>query len=139
MSIKYGKIKNKAVTGKKSKKEFSKLTTIREDTGFRKFDLRKQDATKRSRRSDSNFYSTPQWAILKAEIDAGFTPYLAVEVHCDPEELRNKYHIKERRTIPRSVQRYLEDHSRPYTVQCFNRDGRLYIRVQYVPVTAQMA
>jgi len=96
------------------------------------------DIPKRERKSESRFESTREWRAMKADIDRGLKPQEALQAVLTPQD-KEKYGIKNRRTIARFVKKYLAARGLDYGVKSFQREGQDWIIVQYTPVIRQTA
>jgi len=84
---------------------------------------------KRSRKSESRFERTPEWQLMKADIDKGLKPQTALQVQLTDAE-KEKYKIKSRRTIARFVKKYLDEAGLKYVVKSFRRDDQDFVVVE---------
>lgn len=84
---------------------------------------------KRERKSESRFERTPEWQLMKVDIDKGLKPQTALQVQLtDADKL--KYKIQNRRTIARFVKKYLDKAGLKYVVKSFRRDDQDFIVVE---------
>jgi hypothetical protein len=93
--------------------------------------ISRSDAPKRNRKAMSGFEKTPEWQMMKADIDKGLKPNDALQVVFSERD-KEKYNIRTRRSIARAIQKYLRTQDRPYTVKSFERreTGDFVILVQ---------
>ncbi len=91
---------------------------------------------KRRRVSVSRFEKTEEWRLMKADIDTGLKPREALQVILTDAD-KAKYKIKNRRTVARFVQKYLDSKGLKYGVKTFRRDNGDFIVVQHTPVLRQ--
>jgi hypothetical protein len=87
------------------------------------------DVPKRKRTGISRFERTPEWQLMKADIDKGLKPMEALQVILTEEE-KAKYKIKNRRSIARFIKKYLEAKGLSYNVRNFHRDEGEFIVVE---------
>jgi len=93
---------------------------------------------KRRRASVSRFESTEEWRLMKADIDKGLKPNEALQVTLTDAD-KELYKIKNRRTVARFIQKYLDSKGLKYGVKTFRRDNGEYIIVRYAPVQRKTA
>ena len=93
---------------------------------------------KRERKTLSRFEVTPEWRMMKSDIDKGLKPQEALQVVLTESEMA-KYRITNRRTIARFVQNYLTERGLKYGVKSFQREVNEYIVVSYTPVIRGVA
>jgi hypothetical protein len=88
---------------------------------------------KRSRLSVSRFEKTEEWRLMRVDMDKGLKADEALQVVLTEED-KQRYKIKNRRTVARFVKKYIESKNLPYIVKSFHRDdiGDLVI-VQHSP------
>ena len=93
-----------------------------------------QAVAKRRRLQPSRFESTEEWRFLRADIDAGIPPDQALEVILTEAD-KEKFKIRNRRTVSRFVQKYITSNNLPYTLRSFHRDdeGDFFIVESRVP------
>lgn len=92
-------------------------------------------APKRKRKAVFRFELTPDWKMMKADIDKGLKPEEALQV-IFTEADKEKYNIRNRRSIARFIQKYIRAQELPYTVKSFERreTGDFIILVSYTPI-----
>lgn len=100
--------------------------------------VKENQIPKRRRTVVSRFESTEEWRLMKADIDKGLKPREALQVILTDEDMR-KYKIKNRRTVARFIQKYLDSKGLKYGVKTFRRDSGDFIVVQHTPVLRQTA
>jgi hypothetical protein len=83
----------------------------------------KGDLPKRTRKSESLFEKTPEWRLMRADLDKGFKNSQAPTVELTEAQLE-KYGISNPRTVARFIRRYIEQNSLGYEVQRTHRDGK---------------
>jgi len=93
---------------------------------------------KRRRTSVSRFENTEEWRLMKADIDNGLKPGEALQIVLTDDD-KVKYKIKNRRTVVRFVQKYLDSKGLKYGIKSFRRDIGDFIVVQHTPVLRQTA
>lgn len=86
---------------------------------------------KKPRRMTPKFEGTREWELLRADLDKGLKPGEALQVLLTDEDKR-KYRIKNRRTVARFIQKYLDDHQLTYFLRSFHREEGDYFQV-YAP------
>ena len=84
---------------------------------------------KRGRKSESRFERTPEWQLMKADIDKGLKPQAALQVQLTDAD-KEKYKIKNRHTIARLIKKYLNESELDYVVKSFRRDDQDFIVVE---------
>jgi hypothetical protein len=92
-------------------------------------------APKRTRKSVYRFELTPDWKMMKADLDRGLKPGEACQVFFTEAD-KVKYNIHNRRSIARFIQKYIRERELPYTVKSFERreaGGDFYVLVLYPP------
>lgn len=87
---------------------------------------------KPSRKSVSRFEKTPEWKLMKADIDRGLKVGEALQLAFNAED-KKKYKIKNRVTVARFIKKYLSAHELSYRVRTFRRDDREYVIVVNLP------
>lgn len=92
-----------------------------------------KDTAKRKRLSSARFELTEEWRLMRTDIDKGLKPNEALQVSLTEED-KNKYKIKNRRTVARFVKKYLASRKLPYAVKSFHRDDQDFIIVFPVPL-----
>ena len=100
--------------------------------------VKENQIPKRRRTMVARFENTEEWRLMKADIDEGLKPNEALQVVLTPEDMK-KYRIKNRRTVARFVQKYLDSKGLKYGVKTFRRDSGDFVVVQYTPVIRQTA
>jgi hypothetical protein len=100
--------------------------------------IKESQVPKRARKAESRFERTEEWRLMKADIDRGLKPQEASMVVLTPED-KKKFRIKNRRTIARFIQKYLDSNGMKYRLKTFNRDGEDHIIVSHTPVVRQIA
>jgi hypothetical protein len=88
-----------------------------------------ETAPRRRRRSLAQFEKTPEWALMKADLEKGIAGDEALQVLLTEEDKRN-YKIRSRISVARFVKKYLAVHNLPYTVRSFRRDEGDFVIVQ---------
>jgi hypothetical protein len=64
---------------------------------------------------------TEEWRLMRTDIEKGLKANDALQLVMTDED-KQKYKIKNRRTVVRFVRKYLEDRNLPYVVKSFHRD-----------------
>lgn len=91
--------------------------------------LKRSEAAKRSRKSVSRFERTPEWKMMKADLDKGLKPDEVLQVLFSLAD-QTKYKIHSRRSIARFLQKHLAERKLHYKVSSFERGEDYYILVQ---------
>ena len=83
---------------------------------------------KKYRPSVFRFESTPEWKLMRADIERGLKPGEVLQVLLTAEE-KEQYNIKERRTVARFLKKFLDERNLPYTLKSFHRpdEGDFFI------------
>jgi len=94
--------------------------------------ITRSDVPKRPRKAVSRFERTPEWRMMRADIEKGLKPSEALQVIFSEQD-KEKYNIHNRRSIARFIQKYLRTRKLPYTVKSFERreTGDFIILVQH--------
>jgi hypothetical protein len=100
--------------------------------------VKENQVPKRRRKVVARFESTEEWRLMKADIDKGLKPREALQVILTDED-KKKYKIKNRRTVARFIQKYLDSKGLKYGVKCFGRDNGDFIIVQHSPLSRKSA
>jgi len=77
-------------------------------------------APKRKRKAVSRFEATPEWRLMKADMDKGLKPTEALQVIFGEAD-KERYNIRNRRSIARFIQKYIRTQDLPYKVTSFER------------------
>ena len=96
--------------------------------------VKESQIPKRRRASVSRFENTEEWRLMKADIDEGLKPREALQVILTDED-KKKYKIKNRRTVARFIQKYLDSKGLKYGVKTFRRDTGDFVVVRHTPVS----
>lgn len=82
--------------------------------------IKAHQAPKKQRTPVYKFELTEEWRVLKTAIDNGIKPGEAWEIVLTDAD-KEKYKIKNRRTVARYVRLYIQDKKLPYLVDSFHR------------------
>jgi hypothetical protein len=77
---------------------------------------------KRPRKAVSRFERTDEWRLMKADLDKGVKAHEALQVILTGAD-KQKYGIKNRRSVVRFLQKYLKQHKLPYSLKSFEHDS----------------
>lgn len=91
--------------------------------------IRASEIPKRPRNAVSRLEKTEEWKLMKADLDKGLKPNEAMQLILTDED-KQKYGIKNRRSVARFLQKYLADHKLPYTLKSFHRDSNDFFLIQ---------
>jgi hypothetical protein len=83
----------------------------------------KDDIPKRTRKAVSLFEQTPEWNLMKADLDRGLKPGEKLNVVLSDADLK-KYGITQPRTVARFITLYLFKHGLGYDVKRSHKDGQ---------------
>lgn len=83
--------------------------------------ITKTDVAKRSRRRISRFEKTAEWRLMCADIEKGFKTNEALQLVLTDED-KEKYQIRNRRTVARFVRKYLKDRNLQFVVKSYHRN-----------------
>lgn len=100
--------------------------------------VKESQVPKRRRISVSRFERTEEWRLMKADIDKGLKPSEALQVILTPEDMK-RYKLRNRRTVVRFIQKYLDSKGLKHGVKSFRRDNGDFVVVQYTPVLRKTA
>jgi len=85
---------------------------------------------KKARRAVSRFERTPEWKLLKADLEKGLKPKNAIAISITEDD-KAKYGIHNRRTIARFLQKYLKANNLPYAFKSFTQHGTDFFMIQH--------
>lgn len=91
--------------------------------------IRASEIPKRPRKAVSRFEKTDEWTLMKADLHKGLKPDEALQLVLTDDD-KQRYGIKNRRSVVRFLQKYLTDHKLPYTLKSFRRDAGEFFVIQ---------
>ena len=100
--------------------------------------VKESQVPKRRRIAVSRFETTEEWRLMKADIDKGLKPNEALKVILTDED-KKRYKIRNRRTVARFIQKYLDSKGLKYGVKSFRRDNGEFFVVTYTPLLRKTA